>query len=112
VTVDAAVGLARRGTLSRRDRARAESAAQWLLERGVFDAACLGERARALLAFAAGKRREATGALRRALALSSTNTNPYHRWQCLEAARELGALTRELTTEAAELAAQGKFVLP
>jgi serine/threonine protein kinase len=112
VTVDAAASLSRCGTLSRRDHARAESAARWLLERGVFDAACLGERARALLALAAGKRHEAKSALRRALALSSTNTNPYHRWQCLESARYLGGLTRELMTEAAELAAHGSFVRP
>src|SRR5439155_900388 len=42
--LDAAVGLLRRGCCDRRQRARVERAARWLVARGVFNSGCLGHR--------------------------------------------------------------------
>ncbi len=110
--LEAALGALRRGTLRSADRKRLRDAARWLAAEGLFDLICLGHRALALLDFAEGKRPAAMASLNRALALSSTNTSPRHRWLCLEAAREMGAITLDAEAEAAELVAAERFVFP
>jgi hypothetical protein len=112
VELEAVLGLLRREGLSSQARIRARTAATWLTERGVFDFACLGHRALALLDHAEGRPREASRALRRALSLSSVNASPRHRWLCLEAARDLDVITLDQEAEAAELAAEGRFAHP
>ena len=67
VELEATLGLLRREGLSSQARIRARTAATWLTERGVFDLACMGYRALALLDHAEGRPREASRALRRAL---------------------------------------------
>ncbi len=110
--LQAALGLLRRGALAGPARRHARAAARWLAGSGVFDFGCLGHRALALLDHAEGRPRAAAAELRRALTLSSANTNPYHRWLCLEAAREIGALTLDQDAEAAELREEGRFAAP
>jgi hypothetical protein len=110
--LDAALGALRQGALSAGARRRARATAEWLAERGVFDYGCLGHRALALLEDNAGRSHAARKALRRALFLSSVNTSPYHRWLCLEAARDLGAITQDQEIESAELLANGRYMLP
>jgi tRNA A-37 threonylcarbamoyl transferase component Bud32 len=112
IMLEAALGQLQKGALSARERRRAHAAARWLTDRGVLDFGCLGVRALGLLDRAEGHHRRAAGTLRRALWLSSANTSPYHRWLCLEAAREAGILTLDQEAEAAELAAAGHFARP
>jgi hypothetical protein len=112
VTLDAALGALRRRGLSSGERRRLRRSAEWLARRGVFDYPCLGHRALALLDHDEHRPRDAARALRRALSLSSANARPRHRWLCLEAARDLGALTLDQEAEAGELAAAGRFALP
>jgi hypothetical protein len=112
IELQAALGLLRRGELSARERRRARASAGWLVRRGVFDRGSMGYRAIALLDHAEGRTRTAIRAIRRALSISSTNANPYHRWLCLEAARDLGAITLDGEAEAAELASARRFALP
>jgi hypothetical protein len=118
ITLEASLGLLRRsrgdggrqGWAAERDRAL--SWARWIAREGALDLGCAGHRGLAYLAHAEGRTRAARDALRRALMLSSSNTNPRRRWLCLETARDLGAITLDQETEAAELGAAGKFVLP
>jgi hypothetical protein len=110
--LDAALQLLRRGALSPRGRGRAREQARWLVARGALTYGCLGLGALARLDDAEGRRSAALTSLRRALALSSANSAPYHRWRCLEAARELGALTLDQAIEAAEIGAAGRYVAP
>jgi tetratricopeptide (TPR) repeat protein len=110
--IDAALQLLRRRALPAHEQARARERARWLVARGVLTFGCLGHRALALLDHAAGRRDAALASLRRALSLSSANSNPYHRWRCLGAARELGVLTLDQETEVAEIGAAGRYVAP
>ncbi|APR83573.1 serine/threonine protein kinase [Minicystis rosea] len=112
VQLEAALGVLRTRGLPARERARLRSRARWLARRGVFDSGCVGHRALALLDHAEGNPRAAARSLHRALALSNVNTSPYHRWICLEAARDLRAITLDQDSESAELAAAGHFALP
>jgi hypothetical protein len=112
IELEAALGVLRQKGLSARQHIRARMAAAWLARRGVFDFRCMGYRALALLEHAEGRPGAATRALRRALSLSSVNTRPRLRWLCLEAARDLRAITLDQEAEAAELAAEGRFALP
>jgi hypothetical protein len=110
--LEAALGVLRQHGLSWRARRALRRDAAWLAARGVFDFSCLGHRALALLDHAEGRPRAASLALSSALALSSTNTSPRHRWLCLEAARDLGVITLDQEDEAAALAEAGHFGLP
>jgi hypothetical protein len=109
VALDAALGALKQGALGASARRRARADAAWLTERGVFDYACLGHRARALLDHAEGKTRPASRALRTALATSSSNTCPYHRWLCLGAAQEMGRINLDEEGELVELGAERGF---
>ncbi|MFT3764338.1 MAG: protein kinase [Minicystis sp.] len=123
VQLEAALGALRRGGpraggtgprpgLPAAERRHARAAATWLARRGAFDFACLGHRALAYLDHAEGRERAAREQLRRALSLSSANTAAYHRWLCLRAARDLGAITLDQEAELVELATEGRFVPP
>jgi len=110
--LEATLGILRRQGLSGRARRALRRDAGWLAARGIFDYACLGYRALALLDHVEGRSYAAARALARALTLSSTNTSPRHRWLCLEAARDLGAITLDQEDEAATLEQAGRFTLP
>ena len=110
--LEAHLGLLRSGGPTPRQRDRAQGAAGWMADHGVLDFGCLGDRALALLFHAEGRTRAAARALHRALTRSSVNSSPHHRWVCLEAARDLGVLTIDQESEAAELLREGRFVLP
>lgn len=112
IVLDAALGVLRQQGLTAAERAAWRREARWLARRGIFDFACLGHRAIALLDHAEGRPRAAERAVARALSLSSTNTSPRHRWLCLEAARDIGVLTLDQEEEAAALASAGGFTLP
>jgi tetratricopeptide (TPR) repeat protein len=91
---------------------RARREARELATRGTLDHRCMGFRALALLAHRAGRRRAASRALERALALSATSTSPHRRWLCLEAAADLGRMTLDIKSEAHALAAAVGFAFP
>jgi len=110
--LEATLGILRRQGLSGRARRALRRSAEWLAARGIFDLACLGYRALALLDHLEGRPYAAARALARALTLSSTNTSPRHRWLCLETARDLGAITLDQEEEAATLEQAGRFTLP
>ncbi|MBL9107370.1 MAG: protein kinase [Myxococcales bacterium] len=107
LVLSAAIGVDRERRLPPAERAACVRQARWLARHGVFDYVCLGHRALALLEHGAGRPRAARRALARALTLSSSHTAPRHRWRCLEAARELGAITLDQEEEAAALLAAG-----
>lgn len=93
-------------------RAEAWHRAQLLARRGTLDHRCMGYRGLALLSQAAERPTQAHAALEQALDLSAKNTYPYRRWLCLEAARDLGQLTRDIASEAQTLHETLHFVLP
>jgi hypothetical protein len=109
---EATIGLVRRGERPARRLAEARDAARWLVREAPLNFSFLGHRVLAQLEHAAGRRDRAARAITRALALSSANATPYYRWLCLETARDLGALTLDQESEAEELAAKGRFVVP
>ncbi|MCA9695364.1 MAG: hypothetical protein KC636_37640, partial [Myxococcales bacterium] len=86
--------------------------ARELARRGTLDHACMGHRALALLAHLEGRSAAAVRSIDRALALSATNTSPYRRWLCLEAAGDVGRMTLDIKSEARALQAQVGFMLP
>jgi hypothetical protein len=100
----------RRGTLPARMHSEARKTAQWLTRHGVFDHACMGHRALALLEHGRGNAAAAEGHLHRALLQSSMNASAHHRWQCLQAARAMNRLGTELHREADALAERHGFV--
>jgi hypothetical protein len=110
--LEAALGVLREQGLAGPERRALRRGAAWLAARGIFDFACLGYRALALLEHAEGHRYAAARAIARAVTLSSTNTSPRHRWLCLEAVRDLGAITLDQEQEAAALAQAGRFAFP
>ena len=114
--VVAHLGLIRGREPSARERARlgkrTRELARWLIRNGAFDQPVSGYWGLTLLAHNQGRTELAKKELDRVLDRSSKNTNPYRRWLCLEAARELGAMTPELEAEARDLATEGKFSLP
>jgi serine/threonine protein kinase len=110
--LEAAIGLSQTRELPSRARKRVREHASWIVENGIFGSSCLGHRALAYLERAEGRRAASITALRRALSASSNDASPYARWLCLEAARDLGALTLDQEAEVAELAAAERFVRP
>jgi hypothetical protein len=112
IEVAAAVGALRRGEISARALGRARASAAWLVRRGILDFPCVGYRALALLDHAEGRKRSAARAIQRSLSLSSADASPHHRWLCLEAARDIGALTLDQEAEAEALAREGRFAWP
>lgn len=113
-SLEAALGVLRDGGAQdpREVMTRAQRGARELAARGTLDHRCMGFRALALLAHHAGRRRAASRALDLALALSATNTSPYRRWLCLEAAVDLGRMTLDIRSEARALQAAVGFALP
>ncbi len=112
VLLEAALGLSRTGTYPAAVHKLAVRRAHELARRGTLDHPCMGYRALALLWHDAGRSNAALRALKRALKLSATNTHPYRRWLCLEAARDLGRMTMDQEAEARALKEAGRFAFP
>ena len=110
--LDAALGLARSGALSHRVRTGARRHARFLIRHGLFDYPAAGHRALGLLEHSAGNPSPARRNIEDALVASARHPNPFRRWQCLEAARDVGLMNTEREEETTRLAAQGGLVHP
>lgn len=121
--LDARLGLLRRGSLRNEllregevltpsERRKMTTQAEWVVKHGVFDFSCLGYRALALIAHFSGQKADSSGYCTKALSLSASNTNPYHRWLCLQAASVVRPLSGTENDELQQLIAVQKFVAP
>jgi tetratricopeptide (TPR) repeat protein len=109
--LEAAIGLQRQGALEPEVLKKMKRYAHRLARAGWRNNQCLGHRALALLAHHAGESGTAMRQMRKGLERSLVLNDPYHRWLCLEAAREIGILDASQEREVAALAEQYGFVL-
>ncbi|MDY0060770.1 MAG: DUF2791 family P-loop domain-containing protein [Myxococcota bacterium] len=107
--LEAAISLQRSRALTPEQLRRMEGHARQLARRGWPDFQPLGYRALALLAEHRGAHAAACRFAAQALERSGRLQDPYHRWLCLEAAREIGVLDATGAAEAASLAERYGF---
>ena len=112
VLLEAALGEIMSGERSPAMVAQAKQRARALSQTGTLDHPAMGHRAMALIHHLEGREGAALRELERALLLSATNTDPYRRWLCLEASRDLGRMTLDIESEARALEEAGGFALP
>ncbi len=108
--LSALVGLRRQGSLDAAQAAKARRLARRLRKNAIVAFRPMGARALALLAHFDGKPARARSHLKDALEVSASCRAPYHRWMCLEAAREIGSLDAAQAQEAAALLERYSFV--